>query len=1318
MAKLDVQKARDLLQAFDFGKLFVEELGWSQPTSRQSTSFDCKDDKFHRKQIAQLSGVAVLEVTSSDGKIPDRKTLAAIHKEISKLHHENLLIFVDAQRTQSLWYWVKREDGKLRPREHPYFKGQPGDLFLSKLSSMVFDITEFDEAGNVAIVEVANRLKQALDVERVTKRFYNEYQEEHLAFLELIKGINDEKQRRWYASVLLNRLMFIYFLQRKGFVNDDYDYLQNKLAASRKSGANRYYADFLTELFFVGFAKPDNDAEKKAAKHVLGDVPYLNGGLFLQHKIELDNPNIQIPDKAFDNIYKLFARYSWNLDDTPGGQSDEISPHVLGYIFEKYINQKSFGAYYTRPEITQYLCEQTIYKLILDRVNFITAPAEAQDQKGGSAKLSQPQPKGSFKERRYDSMPDLLMNLDSWLCRFLLDDVLPNLKLLDPACGSGAFLVAAMRTLINVYSATTGKIEFLGDASLKARLEKMRREHHGSVDYFIKKRIITDNLFGVDIMEEATDIAKLRLFLALVASAKTREQLEPLPNIDFNVLTGNSLIGLMHVDDKEFDKRNAQGNLFLKSYRDLVRETANDIRVYRGAAEYNKDLRQLRDNIETKKREVGATLNEILLNQFTQMGIKFEQATWDEKKTKEGKPKKRAVKLSDIEALHPFHWGFEFDEVINKNGGFDAIITNPPWETFQPNAKEFFSQRSTLVSKKKMDIKDFEKELERLLSEKRVREEWFEYENAFPHQREFFRFAPQYQNQVPIIDGKRHGKDVNLYKLFLEQCAGLLRPGGECGIVIPSGIYSDLGAKRLREMLFNETVITGLFSFENRKEVFEGVHRSFKFVVLTFEKGEKTTSFPAAFMRLDVEELERFPKEDSIQISVDLIRRLSPDSLSVMEFKSDAGITIAEKMLQFPMLGEPVAGRWQLELHREFNMTDDAFLFEKTRGVRRLPLFEGKMMFQFTHLLAGPRYWVDEIEGRKALLGKTADKKQTLGYQKHRLAYRAIARSTDKRTMISTIIPPCFTGNSLNVCETLGARTQLFCATVLNSFSCDWFLRQTVSANINMFYVYQLRVPRLDQGDREFAPIVERAARLVCTTAEYDDLAKQVGLESHKEGATDPADRARLRAELDGMIAHLYGLTEEEFAYILATFPIVEQSVKDAALYAYREFAPKPGDQEIAALIAKGESSTLEFKSSARWDMKQNKADKLIEGIVVKTVAALLNSEGGALLLGVDDDRNVIGLAHDYKLFGKKDSRDAYENFLTTLLLNNFGKDTSALIAISIHELDGKDVARVAVKASPKPVYDKDGHLYIRAGNSTRPLNPKETVDYCKLRWP
>ncbi|MGI9166204.1 MAG: Eco57I restriction-modification methylase domain-containing protein [Pyrinomonadaceae bacterium] len=1205
-------------------------------------------------------------------------------------------------------------------------RGQPAELLLSKINSMVFDVSEFDAGGNVPVVEVANRLKQALDVEKVTKKFYNEYQDEHLAFLQLIKGLKDERQRRWYASVLLNRLMFIYFLQRKGFIDNDYDYLQKKLAASRKAGSNRYYSDFLTKLFFVGFAKPDEDAEKKAAKSLLGDVPYLNGGLFLQHKIELENPNIQIPDKAFDNIFKLFSGYSWNLDDTAGGQADEISPHVLGYIFEKYINQKSFGAYYTRPEITQYLCEQTIYKLILDRVNHITAPLKEKPDaaKPAPTEVRRAEPKGAFKERRYDSMPDLLMDLDSWLCRFLLDDVLPQLKLLDPACGSGAFLVAAMKTLINVYSAITGKVEFLGDAGLKAMLAKMRREHHGSVDYLIKKRIITDNLFGVDIMEEATDIAKLRLFLALVASAKTRDQLEPLPNIDFNILTGNSLIGLMHVDDKEFDKRNAQGNLFLKSYRDLVRETANDIRVYRDAATYNKDLRQLRDSIETKKREVAATLNEILLNQFTQLGIKFEQATWDEKKNKEGKPQKRAVRLSDIEALHPFHWGFEFDEVINKNGGFDAIIANPPWEVFQTDEKEFFREFVPTIQKKKLRIEDWQKQQSKLMKDPSLRDAWLTYASRFPHLAKYFKNTSQYKNQSSIVNGKNVGSKINLYSYFVEQCFNLLRTGGECGIVVPSGVYTDLGNKQLREMLFGKTKITGLFGFENRKEIFEGVHRSYKFVVLTFTKGGATERFPAVFMRLDVEELEGFPETGGFNLSVQLIRQLSPDSLSVMEFKSDVEVRIAEKMSRFPVLHEKLADSWNVTLCSEFNMTTDSFLFKNAQKAGLLPLYEGKMIHQFDPDFSKPRYWVHEKDARKVLLGRgQKDKGQHLEYQDSRLAFRDIARNTDVRTMIATAIPPnTFAGNTLVLSKPFSKQGELLLlVAVLNSFALDFIVRRKVTAHCNIFYIYQLPVPRIPEEDSVFPGVVQRAAKLIYTTPEFDDLAREVGLGDHRDAVTDPVERDRLRAELDGMIAHLYGLTEKEFAYILTTFPIVEQSVKDAALEAYRQFAPKPGDQEIAALITKGESATLEFNPSARWDLKQNVANKEMENVIVKTVAALLNTEGGALLIGVADEGTILGLEKDYKMFGKKNSRDAFENFLTTLLLNNLGKDSSALFSNSFHELEAKDVVKVAVKPSPKPVFvkdDKGEHLYIRAGNSTRLLTTKEALDYCKIRWP
>jgi hypothetical protein len=329
------------------------------------------------------------------------------------------LIFADEQRTQSLWYWIKRDGAKRSPREHLYVHGQPGDLFVSKINAMFVDIGDLDERGNLPVVEAARRVQVALDAEKVTKKFYTEYRDQHLQFLQHIGGIDDEHDRRWYASVLLNRLMFIYFLQRKGFVdNGDYNYLGRNLRESMGRGPDLFYRQFLHTLFFESLAKPP-EQRSAATNALLGDVRYLNGGLFLPHRIELRWPAITIPDAALHNVLDLFGRYSWNLNDTPGGDDDEISPDVLGYIFEKYINQKAFGAYYTRPEIMEYLCEQTLHHLILDRVNLPAVP-------GAPA-------------RHFATVPDLLMHLDARLCRDLLFDVLPNLALLDPACGSARF---------------------------------------------------------------------------------------------------------------------------------------------------------------------------------------------------------------------------------------------------------------------------------------------------------------------------------------------------------------------------------------------------------------------------------------------------------------------------------------------------------------------------------------------------------------------------------------------------------------------------------------------------------------------------------------------------------------------------------------------------------------------------------------------------------------------------------------------------------------------------------------------------------------
>ncbi|NER50764.1 MAG: ATP-binding protein, partial [Symploca sp. SIO1A3] len=279
---LNFQRTYDLLYDFQFAELFIEELGWLQPSRKKAVPLKIEEKSYRYQGIAEAAGVVIFEVAAADGKIPEGKQRTAIHKEITDKIAENLLIFVDKERTRSLWYWVKREGSKRNIREHLYVKGQPGDLFLSKLGGLVIDITDLKH-GEPSVVEIAQKLQHGFDVERVTKKFYQEYQEQHYQFIEFVQGIENEVDRRWYTSVILNRLMFVYFLQRQGFINNrDLDYLQNKLAQSKQRGEDYFYSEFLQALFFEGFAKPEAERAPEV-EALIGRVKYLNGGLFVKH---------------------------------------------------------------------------------------------------------------------------------------------------------------------------------------------------------------------------------------------------------------------------------------------------------------------------------------------------------------------------------------------------------------------------------------------------------------------------------------------------------------------------------------------------------------------------------------------------------------------------------------------------------------------------------------------------------------------------------------------------------------------------------------------------------------------------------------------------------------------------------------------------------------------------------------------------------------------------------------------------------------------------------------------------------------------------
>jgi hypothetical protein len=406
------------------------------------------------------------------------------------------------------------------------------------------------------------------------------------------------------------------------------------------------------------------------------------------------------------------------------------------------------------------------------------------------------------------------------------------------------------------------------------------------------------------------------------------------------------------------------------------------------------------------------------------------------------------------------------------------------------------------------------------------------------------------------------------YKLFVEQCYNLLRAGGRCGMIAPGSLYTDLGAKQLREVLFSAAEVSSLFGLSNEKYIFEGVHHSQKLCILTFRKAGTTDGFIGAFRinpreAIRPEDLYSFLHSPSehLALSVPMIRKLSPESLSVMEFKGPRDVAIAEKVMRFPLLGQHLTDTWNVRFGTEFHMTNDSHLFKTAPGQGRLPLYEGKMIYQFECHRAEPKYWLNEREARAALLGRQEDVGQQLQYQSYRLGFCDVARNTDARTAIMTMLPRnVFCNHKLPtawVTERSGMVFEPRCALVfcalLNSLVADFLLRQRVTTNLTFIILNQLPVPRPTKQDAIFPKAVNRAARLICTTPEFDDLAREVGLAGHQDGVTEEARRTALRAELDALIAHLYGLTEEELSYILTTFPLVSDLAKVATQNAYRD---------------------------------------------------------------------------------------------------------------------------------------------------------------------
>ncbi|MFC5931722.1 hypothetical protein D6T64_04630 [Cryobacterium melibiosiphilum] len=711
----------DLVNAGDFRTLFLEKLFWNRPDLRP-ISVVVDDQDFTLTQIANYKGLRVWLCPV----IPDRRTQRLIDREVRKISNERLLIFADD--TVQEWRWLQSPDpqgvGQPHLALHRHVVGSANPALNQRLQMISIGMDE-----EVTLIDVLRRMRSAFDADRITKAFYDQFIAKQRDLSESIQGIDDDSDRDWYSALLMNRLMFIYFMQRKMFMDEDADYLRNRLNRLHAMAGDgkffKFYRDFLIPMFHTGLGDHAHDFANDEVKALVGDIPYINGGIFAEHELESVN-TIEVPDDIFVRIFDLFDRYQWHLDDSATSNGNEINPDVLGYIFEQFINQKQQGAYYTKEDVTHFMTSSTLVPVFLERLENQTGvnpwlylsddpdryiweslkygagiplpveiEAERQEQlrpSWGSAATSDAALPGEtwweLEQRRanyravFDAAQNHQINSVDKAVTFNLDlenlaidtidrlnspeqvmtawRILQEIRVIDPTCGSGAFLFAALKILQPMYSAVLDSLErHLKTVSLPEGDALLARVHdHANQDYFILKHATLVNLYGVDIMKEAVEIARLRLFLKLVAAIDNKEQLEPLPDLDFNIKAGNALVGALDEDDIEMHS----DDLFSAESSGQVRQSADRI---------SKALERFRDAQENRNTSAVAAsraeLRSLLRDVREEVNKQYHSAQGLNNKLDEW-----------VESHVPFHWFIEFPAVM-RNGGFDVVVGNPPY---------------------------------------------------------------------------------------------------------------------------------------------------------------------------------------------------------------------------------------------------------------------------------------------------------------------------------------------------------------------------------------------------------------------------------------------------------------------------------------------------------------------------------------------------------------------------------------------------------------------------------------------------------------
>ena len=610
------------------------------------------------------------------------------------------------------------------------------------------------------------------------------------------------------------------------------------------------------------------------------------------------------------------------------------------------------------------------------------------------------------------------------------------LRVVDPAMGSGAFLVSACRYLAHAYE------QALIEEGTVSAGDLTEQDRAG-----FRRAVAQRCLFGVDINPMAVQLARLSMWLATLAADK------PLTFLDHRLRTGHSLIGASIVDvvTRPFPGRARRPrDLPLFPADDFAASMESAIGVRHQIAEVPDDsLEQVRGKERTLAALEGedgplarwkeaadlwcaAWLDEDIANDRRTFGAMLDQVLHGGSALPPRTLEPLLAHTRDVSrAARVFNWGMEFPEVfydadgVEKNdAGFDVVLGNPPWDVLHETEGRDSTARL----------------------------------NAY------VRGSGQYG-----LQGSGH---ANLYQLFFERGLRLLRRGGRCALILPSAFATDQGSGRLRRHLLERTAVDTFTIIDNRDGIFP-IHRSLKFVLLTFTNQGSTGAVPLRCGVRSPASLDSVPDTGidpaSLPVPRATVARVSGEGLELPDIRTGLDLEILSKVsVRVPALADPAG--WHVHFGRELNATEDRPHFTE-RG--DLPVIEGKQLRPFGVDAAPPRFWIPR-ETAATLLDPSA----TFG--RNRLAYRDVASPTNRQTLIAAIVPRDMVTTHTVFCvkEALEDEAQQFLCGILNGYVANYLIRMRVGTHVSAAIIARLPVPRPDRRDPLFAAVAGAARRL------------------------------------------------------------------------------------------------------------------------------------------------------------------------------------------------------------------------------------------------